>query len=72
MKSFSSFIVACLEYATVFTICFILPAVIASVVMFDSSVYMACIKEPAYSATMAFVAFFATVGYGIYKEEHGE
>lgn len=70
MKSFKSFVVACLEYAAVFIICFVAPAIVASIIAFDGSIYFSCIHSAAYVGFISFLSLFATVGYGIYKEEH--
>ena len=72
MKSFKSFIVACLEYAAVFIICFVAPAIVASIIAFDGSIYFSCIHSTAYIGLLSILSLFFTAGYGIYKEEHGE
>ena len=60
------------KIAVVFLTFFIMPAVMASIVMLDINVYMACICHPAYDAVMFFVSLLATLACVEYLVEIGE
>ena len=49
------------KVAVVFLTFFIMPAVMASIIMLDINVYMACICHPAYDAVMFFVSLLSTI-----------
>lgn len=49
------------KVAVVFITFFIMPAVMASIIMLDLNVYMACICNPMYGALMFIVALMGTL-----------
>jgi hypothetical protein len=71
MKHTLNFLYKVCLICLVSTVVFVLPAIVASIVFLNSSIYLRVIKNPEYCVVMFFITLFTTIGYINYIVSRG-